>query len=80
MRTDWPVRSGHPLGVGDGPGLGDDAHADLIVDQEPESLADHGVVIRQHHGQLIAGGVGRKGLGHKITLCEVAGRSVRVTP
>jgi hypothetical protein len=51
-----PVRARQALGVGDGPRLGDDLQLRLGVDQQPQALPDHGVIVGDHDRR--AGAIG----------------------
>jgi len=53
------VSAGETLRVRHRPGLGDDLEAGLVVDQEPEALTNHRVVVGDDDGGLAA--VGRDG-------------------
>ena len=46
------MRAGEALGVRDGAGLGDDLKARLVVDQQPQTLADDGVIIGDDDGGM----------------------------
>ena len=52
------MRAGEALGVRDAAGLGDDLQARLVVDQQPQTVADDGVIVGDDDGESVSRSAG----------------------